>query len=257
MGVLFLCTANVLDTIPDPLRDRMEIINISGYVAEEKLAIASKYLIPQVQEMTGVTGDHVTLTQEALNTLNRSYCRESGVRSLRKHIEKIYRKVAYKFVHDKEKSINIDESNLSDYVGKPIFSSEKMYPYTPAGVALGLAWTSMGGSTLYIETVGQSVKEAGTGGALEVTGNLGDVMKESIKIAGTFTKVFLSQLDKSNEYFSNNKFHLHVPEGATPKDGPSAGVTIVTALLSLAMDKPIRKDLAMTGELSLRGKVLP
>jgi len=255
--VLFLCTANVLDTIPDPLRDRMEIINISGYVAEEKLAIACKYLVPQIEEMTGLNKDHVSLTECALNTLNKSYCRESGVRNLRKHIEKIYRKVAYKVVHDKEQGINIDSSNLQDYVGKPIFSSEKMYPDTPAGVALGLAWTSMGGSTLYIETLGQQVREPGAGGALEVTGNLGDVMKESIKIAGTFAKVFLSSLDKDNEYFSNNKFHLHVPEGATPKDGPSAGVTIVTALLSLARDQPIRRDLAMTGELSLRGKVLP
>lgn len=255
--VLFLCTANVLDTIPDPLRDRMEIINISGYVAEEKLAIASKYLVPQIEEMTGLTTEQVTLSDSALNSLNKSYCRESGVRNLRKHIEKIYRKVAYKVVHDKETNIKIDEKSLADYVGKPVFSSEKMYPYTPAGVALGLAWTSMGGSTLYIETLAQSVKEAGTGGALEVTGNLGDVMKESIKIAGTFSRVFLSRIDQSNEFFSNNKFHLHVPEGATPKDGPSAGVTIVTALLSLARDKAIRRDLAMTGELSLRGKVLP
>jgi len=255
--VLFLCTANVLDTIPDPLRDRMEIINISGYVAEEKLAIAEKYLIPQVEELTGLSKSHITLTPEGLNVLIKSYCRESGVRSLRKQIEKIYRKVAFKVVHDQETGINIAEGNLTDYVGKPIFTSEKMYPDTPAGVALGLAWTSMGGSTLYIETLGQKVKESGTGGALEVTGNLGDVMKESIRIAGTYARVFLEQKDEANTYFADNKFHLHVPEGATPKDGPSAGVTIVTALLSLAFNKPVKKDLAMTGELSLRGKVLP
>jgi len=255
--VLFLCTANVLDTIPDPLRDRMEIINISGYVAEEKLAIAEKYLIPQVEELTGLNKSHINLSAEGLNTLIKFYCRESGVRSLRKQIEKIYRKVAYKVVHDKEDGISINDGNLSDYVGKPIFTSEKMYPDTPSGVALGLAWTSMGGSTLYIETLGQKVKEAGSGGGLEVTGNLGDVMKESIKIAGTFARVFLEKKEDANSYFSDHKFHLHVPEGATPKDGPSAGVTIVTALLSLAFDKPIKKDLAMTGELSLRGKVLP
>jgi len=255
--VLFLCTANVLDTIPDPLRDRMEIINISGYVAEEKLAIAEKYLIPQVEELTGLNKSHINLSAEGLNTLIKSYCRESGVRSLRKQIEKIYRKVAYKVVHDKEDGISINDGNLSDFVGKPIFTSEKMYPDTPAGVALGLAWTSMGGSTLYIETLGQKVKEAGSGGGLEITGNLGDVMKESIKIAGTFARVFLQTKEEANTYFADHKFHLHVPEGATPKDGPSAGVTIVTALLSLAFDKPIKKDLAMTGELSLRGKVLP
>ena len=183
----------------------MEIINISGYVAEEKLAIACKYLIPQIEDITGLNKEHVSLSEDALNVLNKSYCRESGVRNLRKHIEKIYRKVAYKVVHDKEKGISIDESNLSDYVGKPVFSSEKMYPNTPPGVALGLAWTSMGGSTLYIETVGQKVKEPGSGGGLEVTGNLGDVMKESIKIAGTYVKVFLSNIDKSNEYFMDNK----------------------------------------------------
>jgi len=255
--VLFLCTANVLDTIPDPLRDRMEIINISGYVAEEKLAIAEKYLIPQVEELTGLNKSHINLSAEGLNTLIKFYCRESGVRSLRKQIEKIYRKVAFKVVDEQEKDIEITEKNLADYVGKPIFTSEKMYSETPAGVALGLAWTSMGGTTLYIETMGQKVKEAGSGGALEITGNLGDVMKESIKIAGTFSRCFLEKKDETNSYFSDNKFHLHVPEGATPKDGPSAGVTIVTALLSLAFDKPIKKDLAMTGELSLRGKVLP
>ena len=158
-----------------------------------------------VRLSSGLNSDHVTLSEAALNSLNKSYCRESGVRNLRKHIEKIYRKVAFKVVHDKENNIRIDEANLADYVGKPVFSSEKMYPDAPAGVALGLAWTSMGGSTLYIETLGQVVKEAGTGGALEVTGNLGDVMKESIKIAGTFAKVFLSKLDQSNEFFSSNK----------------------------------------------------
>merc|ERR1719228_2651926 len=255
--VLFLCTANVLETIPDPLRDRMEIINISGYVAEEKLAIAEKYLIPQVEEITGLSKSPITLTPEGLNVLIKSYCRESGVRSLRKQIEKIYRKVAFKVVHDQESGLNISEENLTDYVGKPIFTSEKMYPDTPSGVALGLAWTSMGGSTLYIETLGQKVKEAGSGGGLEVTGNLGDVMKESIRIAGTFARTFLEEKEPENTFFADTRLHLHVPEGATPKDGPSAGVTIVTALLSLATNKPVKKDLAMTGELSLRGKVLP
>jgi len=254
--VLFLCTANVLDTIPEPLRDRMEIIDISGYVAEEKLAIAQKYLIPQVEEMTGLNTSHLNLTEDGLNTLIKSYCRESGVRNLRKQIEKIYRKVAFKVVHDHEKDLVIDTANLGDYVGKPVYTSDKMFETTPPGVAMGLAWTSHGGSSLYIETLGQKAKEA-TAGTLDFTGNLGDVMKESIRIAGTFAKVFLETNEKSNTYFSDHRVSLHVPEGATPKDGPSAGVTIVTALVSLATGRPIRADLAMTGELSLRGKVLP
>merc|ERR1712223_2353426 len=153
--VLFLCTANTLDTIPGPLLDRMENIDISGYVAEEKMAIAEKYLVPQVEELTGLTKSLITLSEEGLSTLIKSYCRESGVRNLRKQIEKIYRKAAFKVVHDKEQSINVTEENLKDFVGKPVFSSDKLYPCPPAGVALGLAWTSMGGSTLYIETLGQ------------------------------------------------------------------------------------------------------
>jgi len=255
--VLFICTANVLHTIPDPLRDRMEIIDISGYVAEEKLAIAEKYLVPQVQDITGLDGKDINITPDGLNTLIKFYCRESGVRNLRKHLEKIYRKVAFRVVNDGASGLVIDKDNLSEYVGKPVFTSDKMYADTPAGVALGLAWTSHGGSTLYIETLQQKVEEAGKGGGLEVTGNLGDVMKESVRIAGTFSKVFMENLEPDNRFFKDHKLHLHVPEGATPKDGPSAGVTIVTAIVSLATGVPIRPDLAMTGELSLRGKVLP
>jgi len=255
--VLFLCTANTLDTIPGPLLDRMENIDISGYVAEEKMAIAERYLVPQVEELTGLSKSQITLSQEGLSTLIKSYCRESGVRNLRKQIEKIYRKAAFKVVHDKEEAIHVTEENLKDFVGKPVFSSDKLYPSPPAGVALGLAWTSMGGSTLYIETLGQKAKEAGTGGGVELTGNLGDVMKESIKIGGTFARTFLEEREPENKFFADTRLHLHVPEGATPKDGPSAGVTIVTALLSLATNTPILPDLAMTGELSLRGRVLP
>jgi len=256
--VLFICTANVLDTIPEPLRDRMEIIDISGYVAEEKMAIAEKYLVPQVEELTGLTGEHIAITNDGLQTLIKSYCRESGVRNLRKHIEKIYRKAAFQVVHDAASGLVIDQENLGKYVGKPVFTSDKMYAdKTPAGVALGLAWTSHGGSTLYIETLQQRVGEKGKGGGVEVTGNLGDVMKESVRIASTFSKVFLNQVQPDNHFLTDNTLHLHVPEGATPKDGPSAGVTIVTAVLSLATGTPVRSDLAMTGELSLRGKVLP
>lgn len=257
--VLFICTANTLDTIPEPLRDRMEMIDISGYVAEEKLEIARTYLIPQVLEITGLKADDIYIDDKALTTLIKSYCRESGVRNLRKQLEKIYRKTAYKIVNDKETNVKITENNLRDFVGKPVYQHDKMYEQTPPGVCMGLAWTSHGGSTLYIETLQQKMSSTSksTDGRIEFTGNLGDVMKESVRIAYTFSKVFANTIDNSNALLSDGCVHLHVPEGATPKDGPSAGCTIVTALLSLALDKPVRPNLAMTGEISLRGKILP
>ena len=155
--VLFLCTANTIDTIPEPLRDRMEMIDISGYVAEEKVEIARKYLIPQVLDMTGLKEGNISLSDEALSLLIKSYCRESGVRNLRKQIEKIYRKTAYLVVSDKLDLVSVSEDNLKDFVGKPVFLHDKMYAETPSGVCLGLAWTSMGGSTLYIETMRQQM----------------------------------------------------------------------------------------------------
>ncbi|TRY70148.1 hypothetical protein TCAL_08724 [Tigriopus californicus] len=257
--VLFICTANTLDTIPEPLRDRMEMIDISGYVAEEKLEIARTYLIPQVLEITGLKADDIHIDDQALTTLIKSYCRESGVRNLRKQLEKIYRKTAYKIVNDKQTNVNITEDNLRDFVGKPVYQHDKMYEETPPGVCMGLAWTSHGGSTLYIETLQQKMSSntKSTDGRIEFTGNLGDVMKESVRIAYTFSKVFANTVDKTSALLADGCVHLHVPEGATPKDGPSAGCTIVTALLSLALDKPVRPNLAMTGEISLRGKILP
>ena len=256
--VLFLCTANTLETIPEPLRDRMEIIDISGYVAEEKLKIAQQYLLPQVSELTGLKlDDGIIIQEEALNKLIKSYCRESGVRNLRKHIEKIFRKAAFINVSEGQSGISVNEDNLTDYVGKPVWSHDKMYDSTPAGVCMGLAWTSMGGSTLYIETVKQrSHQSKEDDGSIQVTGNLGDVMKESVKIAYTHAKIFLESVDAENNFLLDNRVHLHVPEGATPKDGPSAGCTIVTAVISLATGVPVRQNLAMTGEISLRGKIL-
>ena len=256
--VLFICTANTLDTIPDPLRDRMEVIDISGYVAEEKVEIARKYLIPQVLGITGLKPEEIDVEDEALTTLIKSYCRESGVRNLRKQLEKIYRKTAYMVVKEKKEAVAVTSDNLSNFVGKPVYLQDKMYPETPPGVCMGLAWTSHGGSTLYIETIKQrgGKKDNGTG-SIDFTGNLGDVMKESVRIAYTFSKVFLESLEVDNSFLLERQVHLHVPEGATPKDGPSAGCTIVTAILSLAMDKPVRANLAMTGEISLTGKMLP
>uniref|UniRef100_A0A8C1HL81 Lon protease homolog, mitochondrial n=1 Tax=Cyprinus carpio carpio TaxID=630221 RepID=A0A8C1HL81_CYPCA len=260
--VLFICTANVLDTIPEPLRDRMEMINISGYVAQEKLAIAERYLVPQLRTLCGLDEQKAKITPEALSVLIRQYCRESGVRNLQKQVEKVFRKVAFRIVNGEETEVNVNQENLQDYVGKPIFTVDRMYDVTPPGVVMGLAWTAMGGSTLFIETSlrrprERQGKDGPKEGSLEVTGQLGDVMKESAKIAYTFARSFLMKEQPDNDFFVDSHIHLHVPEGATPKDGPSAGCTIVTALLSLATDTPARQNVAMTGEVSLTGKILP
>lgn len=256
--VLFICTANVIDTIPEPLRDRMEMIEMSGYVAEEKVAIANQYLIPQALKDSGLNNDQVNVTTDALNGLIKQYCRESGVRNLQKHIDKIVRKVAFKIVKNETQKVDVIDNNLSDFLGKPIFTQDRMYDSTPPGVVMGLAWTAMGGSTLYIETAKRKLSDTKTGeGSLELTGHLGQVMKESAHIALTVARNFMKNKDDSNNFLDSNHIHLHVPEGATPKDGPSAGVTIVTALLSLAQNKSLRENVAMTGEVSLMGKVLP
>ncbi|XP_007952655.1 lon protease homolog, mitochondrial [Orycteropus afer afer] len=259
--VLFICTANVTETIPEPLRDRMEMINVSGYVAQEKLAIAERYLVPQARALCGLDESKAKLSSDVLTLLIKQYCRESGVRNLQKQVEKVLRKSAYKIVSGEAESVQVTPENLQDFVGKPIFTVERMYDVTPPGVVMGLAWTAMGGSTLFVETSPMRPPDKdGKGdkvGSLEVTGQLGEVMKESARIAYTFARAFLMQQDPSNDYLVTSHVHLHVPEGATPKDGPSAGCTIVTALLSLAMDRPVRQNLAMTGEVSLTGKILP
>ncbi|KAM8764721.1 lon protease homolog, mitochondrial [Rhynchonycteris naso] len=258
--VLFICTANVTETIPEPLRDRMEMINVSGYVAQEKLAIAERYLVPQARALCGLDESKAKLSSDVLTVLIKQYCRESGVRNLQKQVEKVLRKSAYKIVSGEAESVEVTPENLQDFVGKPVFTVERMYDVTPPGVVMGLAWTAMGGSTLFVETSPRRPREdsrADKDGSLEVTGQLGEVMKESARIAYTFARAFLMQHDPTNEYLVTSHIHLHVPEGATPKDGPSAGCTIVTALLSLAMDRPVRQNLAMTGEVSLTGKILP
>uniref|UniRef100_A0A8C4T0K5 Lon protease homolog, mitochondrial n=1 Tax=Erpetoichthys calabaricus TaxID=27687 RepID=A0A8C4T0K5_ERPCA len=260
--VLFICTANVTDTIPEPLRDRMEMINVSGYVAQEKLAIAERYLVPQLRALCGLDEEKTSITSEALTVLIKQYCRESGVRNLQKQVEKVFRKSAFRIVNGEATSVQVTVENLQDFVGKPIFTVDRMYDITPPGVVMGLAWTAMGGSTLFIETslrrpLAKRGKEEIKEGSLEVTGQLGDVMKESAKIAYTFARSFLIKEDPENDFLVSSHLHLHVPEGATPKDGPSAGCTIITALLSLAKNKPIRQNVAMTGEVSLTGKILP
>ncbi|XP_012155650.1 lon protease homolog, mitochondrial isoform X2 [Ceratitis capitata] len=259
--VLFICTANVIDTIPEPLRDRMELIEMSGYVAEEKMAIARQYLIPQAMRDCGITSDHISIEDDSLITLIKSYCRESGVRNLQKQIEKIVRKVAYRFVKKEGTQFTITGDNLTTFLGKHIFSSDRMYEETPPGVVMGLAWTAMGGSSLYIETAARRStkleKDEDSSGSIHITGNLGTVMKESAQIALTVARNFMRNSNADSAFLERGHIHLHVPEGSTPKDGPSAGVTIVTALISLASNRPVRQNIAMTGEVSLKGRVLP
>jgi len=264
--VLFLCTANILDTIPGPLLDRMEVVRLSGYIADEKKEIARKYLEKEAKSKTGVKDEQATVTDQALSTLIEEYCREAGVRNLQKHLEKIYRKVAYKIAVDDEattdekmqeskKSYEINETDLVDYVGQAPFQSERFYEHTPPGVVTGLAWTAMGGSTLYVECA--KIESSPGKGNLKVTGSLGDVMRESSQIAFTHARTLLEKKEPENTFFADASIHLHVPHGGTPKDGPSAGCTMITAMLSLALEKPIKANLAMTGEVTLTGRVLP
>jgi Lon-like ATP-dependent protease len=273
--VLFVCTANVLDTIPGPLLDRMEVIRLSGYISDEKVAIARKYLEPAARKASGVPDAAAVLTDAAVVALIEQYCREAGVRNLQKHLDKIYRKVALRVVRASPAAVSdssgsaqqqqqahvtttvttVDAADLNTYVGAPPFPTDKLYDTPPVGVVTGLAWTAMGGSTLYVEC---TPVETGPGKAgLKATGQLGDVMKESAEIAHTFARGFLLRMAPGNKFLEDTRLHVHVPAGATPKDGPSAGCTLVTALLSAAMGVPVRPKLAMTGEVTLTGRVLP
>ena len=306
--VLFVCTANMTDTIPRPLLDRMEVIELSGYVADEKKAIADRYLAPQAKELSGLKDVDVKLDDSAIEELINKYARESGVRNLKKHIEKVYRKSALKIIQDlgeealpesealtaegkaameeskKDKTdvkdtpegiehettekprialkipesvhVTVTKDNLKDFVGPPIFIADRLYETTPPGVAMGLAWTSMGGAALYVESILESALSQSSRPGLERTGNMKPVMKESTQIAYSFAKNVLATKFPDNKFFDFARIHLHCPEGAVQKDGPSAGITMATSMLSLAMDKEVDPALAMTGELTVTGKVL-
>ncbi|OJJ42719.1 hypothetical protein ASPZODRAFT_76382 [Penicilliopsis zonata CBS 506.65] len=317
--VLFVCTANVTDTIPRPLLDRMELIELSGYVADEKMAIAERYLAPAARELTGLKDVDVTLQQDAIEELIKSYCRESGVRNLKKQIEKVYRKAAFKIVQDlgedvlsedkalteegklaqeeqakqeseheekqttaadpaetplePEKStaetprlalkvpdnvqLRIGKDTLKDYVGPAVFTTDRLYETFPPGVTMGLAWTSMGGAALYVESILENALTGESRPGIETTGNLQTVMKESTQIAYSFAKSVMAKQFPENRFFEKARVHMHCPEGAVPKDaGPSAGITMATSLLSLGLDHPLDPTIAMTGELTVTGKVL-
>ena len=251
--ILFITTANQLDTIPRPLLDRMEVIQLSGYILEEKLEIAKRYLVPNQMEMHGLNKNEISISPKALELIIDRYAREAGVRNLEKQIKKIMRNTTLKLAEEEVKSVKVTAKNIEDFLGKAIFSTEELYKKSIPGVVLGLAWTSMGGATLYIEAQGIN----GRGRGLKQTGQLGSVMQESSEIAYSYIQSKLCSDEKMCKYFNDTLVHLHVPAGAVPKDGPSAGITIALAIYSLVTNKVIKKKLAMTGELTLTGKVLP
>ena len=251
--VLFIATANNLSTVSAPLRDRMEIIDISGYLAEEKVEIASRHLIPKEMDNHGIHADKLQINKPAIKEIIESYTRESGVRELDKKIAKIMRKVAGKVAEDDSFTETITPEKVKDYLGMVEFTRDRYQGNEYAGVVTGLAWTSVGGEILFIE----SSLSKGKAGKLTLTGNLGDVMKESAVIALEYIKAHASQIGIEDSIFENWNVHIHVPEGAIPKDGPSAGVTMATSLVSSFTQRKVRKNLAMTGEITLRGRVLP
>ena len=254
--VLFIATANDLGSIPRPLLDRMELIEVSGYITEEKIEIAKRHLIPREIDNCGLTAkeDKPTFTKAAIEKIIEQYTRESGVRQLEKQVNKALRKLAYKKALDDVLPYEkITPNEIEDLLGKPPFYRDIYQGNDYAGVVTGLAWTSVGGEILFIET---SLSK-GKAGKLTLTGNLGDVMKESAVIALEYVKAHIDSLDVDYRIFNNWNIHIHVPEGATPKDGPSAGITIATSIASALTQRKVRKNTAMTGEITLRGKVLP
>lgn len=250
--VMFIATANDLSTIAGPLRDRMEIIEVSGYLMEEKREIAKRHLIPKQMENHGITAANVTIPDDMIDAIIEKYTRESGVRSLDMTIAKIMRHVARKVAMDKNFSVIVDEAKIKEYLGSPIFSREEYQGNELPGVVTGLAWTAVGGEILYIESSYSKGK-----GHLSLTGNLGDVMKESATLALEYIKSHAKEIGIDDKIFDENDIHVHVPAGAVPKDGPSAGITMVTALVSSLTGRKVKKAIAMTGEITLRGKVLP
>jgi ATP-dependent Lon protease len=251
--VLFVATANNLATVSQPLLDRMELIEVSGYIIEEKVEIAIRHLIPRQMDVHGIPRGRVKFHRKAVREIIESYTRESGVRELEKKIAKIMRKLARKLASDEAIPEIIQVDTLKEYLGVVEYTRDKYQGNQYAGVVTGLAWTAVGGEILFVE----SSLSRGKGSKLTITGNLGDVMKESAVLALEYVHAHASQLGISEDLFENWNVHIHVPEGAIPKDGPSAGVTMVTSLASIFTQRKVRRNLAMTGEITLRGKVLP
>lgn len=251
-GVLFIATANDVSTIPRPLLDRMEVIEVSSYTENEKFHIAKKYLVPKQLERNGLTGEMLSFSDKALEKIIHNYTRETGVRNLERRIGEICRKAAREFLEKKRKSVHITEGNLQKYLGKEKITFENANEEDEVGIVRGLAWTSVGGDTLQIE-----VNVMPGDGKLQMTGQMGDVMKESAQIALTYVRSVADRYGVESKYFKEHDLHLHIPEGAVPKDGPSAGITMATAMLSAVTGKKVLASVAMTGEITLRGRVLP
>lgn len=250
--VMFITTANTTDTIPRPLLDRMEVIQINGYTEEEKVAIAKKYLVPKKIEEHGLDEEKIDITEGAIKELINHYTRESGVRNLEREIANLCRKTARKIVAGEKDTIEITDENINEFLGKRKYHYDVIDGKTEIGVTTGMAWTIVGGDTLFIEVV----VFPGTG-KLVLTGQLGDVMQESAKAGLSYIRSISEELGLEEDFYKNKDIHIHIPEGATPKDGPSAGVTMCMAMISAFTGVPARKDVSMTGEITLRGKILP
>jgi len=242
----------VFEDIPPALRDRMETIQISGYTEADKLLIAKTHLIPRQIESNGVTPEHIEFTDEGIKYLISHYTREAGLRNLEREVGSLCRKVAKRFVFGDTSKVTITAESVSELLGAPRYLKEERLRENQIGIATGLAWTQAGGEVLFVE----ALRMRGKGG-LTLTGQLGDVMKESAKAAMSYARAHSAELGIEEDWFENNEVHVHLPAGAIPKDGPSAGVTIATALTSLMTSVPIRRDIAMTGEITLAGRVLP
>ncbi len=250
--VMFITTANVLDTIPPPLRDRMEVLQLLGYTADEKIKIANKYLIPRQRKEHGLKANQIKITISAVKKIISGYTREAGLRNLEREIAGVCRGVASNIAEGKEKSMTVTVDNLSKFLGPERITTETKARTSIPGVAVGLAWTPVGGEILFIEATAMPGNKG-----LTLTGQLGEVMKESASAALSFIRSNAKQFGIPDDFFSTHDIHIHIPAGAIPKDGPSAGVTMLTALVSLMTNRKVKKDLAMTGEITLRGQVLP
>jgi ATP-dependent Lon protease len=252
--VLFICTANTLDTIPGPLLDRMDVISLSGYTEDEKFGIAKRYLVPKQLEAHGLGSDRVLVSDRALRLIIREYTREAGVRNLERRLADVFRKAARQIAEGKTraKTLRIDERRVRSWLGPRRYEGEVRKRTSEPGVATGLAFTAVGGDVLFFEATAYPGK-----GRLTITGQLGDVMQESAQAALSWVRAHAEQLGLDPDWFREHDVHLHVPAGAVPKDGPSAGITMATAIASLVRQEPVSEDVGMTGEITLTGQVLP
>jgi len=251
-NTMFICTANLTDSIQAAFLDRMELIRLSGYTEDEKVEIAKRHIVPKQLEEHGITPEHLLLTDNALRVMINSYTREAGLRNLEREIASISRKIARKVAEGHVGTIKITPAALPKYLGAPKILPDEILKKDAVGIAMGLAWTSTGGDVMFIEATAMKGK-----GRLTLTGSLGDVMKESAQAALSYARTRARQFGIKEEFFGAHDLHVHVPEGAIPKDGPSAGITIATAMISVFTNRPVRRSVAMTGEITLRGNVLP